>query len=252
MNQERDAILSALEQLAWFKESEPEIRRAVAALPAEFSGFLRDLAARPDMVGTTRIVNLARLLPGNYSCTAVFTIERVGGTRHTYEFVGWRHGARSGAKALVVLETSGGEVTHFVVLEGEKFAPARICLEGLGGFVDPGKDDARDIMQSAILREVREELGVPSLALARIPLSLGRLLPDAGMTNNNPELYLLALKYDEHAGLPPVAHATTRELAAKPKLRPIAGLKRMVEESEDAFLIACIARCWARDLLPFA
>lgn len=244
----RRQTLQKLRERNWFRRSSPEVQLDLVRLPKEWDGFLADLAGRPEQLSNVTVVSLDRLARGNYAITPVFNVVNEQGHSFTYEYVSWRNGPDSGVKGLVLLEQDG-EPTHFVVLQGEKFATGRAETDSVGGFVDISVAGATSVLER-IQAELREELGLQELKLAREPQDLGKLCVDAGMTNNRPGLFLASIDITFATRLGELENSDSRELKGRVQIVPIAELRQRVMTIEDSFFLACVCRAWADGALP--
>ena len=172
---------------------------------------------------------------GSYALVPKFEVSRIDNpsVRYTYEYVSWRTGPLSGAKGVVFVEKEG-QTTHFIVLKGEKFAPAKITFDTIGGFIDVGSDGVSSIHERTVA-EIQQELGVPKLEVSRV-VNLGNVLPDSGMTNNEPSLFAAFIS-DKDLGKissTPV-NPDVRELKSGAVIFPMADLPKIVMSNNDGY-----------------
>lgn len=143
-------------------------------------------------------------------------------------------GSNSGTKGIVfVRDGKSNEITHFIVLRGGKFTTGNTEWDLVVGFAD-GSDLT---LPDTSLRELREELNDPNLAVERMVL-LGTILTDAGMTSNNPGLSDSPINLDPH------------ELAARVHVLHIGQLSELALQNEDGFFSAVVLRCILHGVLP--
>lgn len=257
MSPARAAIVERLQQRPWFQASSPELQMALIGLPDNpeikdtWNGFLADLADRGDVIGGAQVLRLVALPRGNFAGTPMFEVRNLAnGQVYTYEFISWKHGPASGSKGLILIRDEETQlITHFVVLQGEKFATGKQGFDSVGGFGDPGADGVVTL-QDRIALEIREELGVSDLAVADI-IDLGRLMTDPGMTNNNPGVFcgiVNALQARKISAAP--RNPDWRELDAAVLVRPISDLASMVMVNGDTFFLTAVVRAIAAGILP--
>jgi hypothetical protein len=251
---ERLKIFETLKQRPWFRNTSNDVQLELALLPEtpknNWNGYLTHLGERPDRISNVNVVGLRPLKLGNFGVISVFDVESDEGGKYTYEFFSWRYGSASGAKGLVLFETDGTP-THFLVLSGEKFATGKLETDSPGGFIDLNIDGVLKAVDR-IKNEIKGELNLDDLILAREPVDLGKLIVDAGLTNNAPEIFLASIDISHakkiHSN--PV-NTDPYELASKVVIYPISQLKEVVLKNNDSFFLACVARGWAAGLVPF-
>lgn len=255
LSEERFQIASALAERPWFQATAPELRTELLTLPEDdaarnnFNGFLADLAGRPDTISGVEVLELIRLPRGNFAIIPMFRVRNVAaGVVYTYEYVSWKHGPVSGAKGIVFVRT-GGVITHFILLRGEKFAPGKFVYDTIGGFADLNVDGVTKLIDRFKV-EIQEELGVPDLVVEEA-LPLGSLLPDAGMTNNNPTLFGAIIDGGQTARLSrrPV-NLDVLELAAGSLVFDIRQLAEVCRVNDDGFFLASVLRAIVHGMIP--
>jgi len=251
---ERRAIFEKLQGKQWFQHTDFELQKKLLTLPRKgkenYDGFLADLAARPEDIANIHVERLVDVPRGKFAIVPKFEVSRIDrpNTRFTYEYVSWNTGPLSGAKGVVFVE-KGGQLSHFIVLKGEKFATGKTGFDSVGGFFDKGTDGVNTI-DDLIRKEIAEELGKPDIAISTID-RLGSLHPDAGMTNAKPELFAATISFDEMRRLPsqPV-NPDIEELASGPVIYPLEALPQVVMTNSDGFFLSTIARAWAKGIIP--
>lgn len=250
----RQAIMDQLEQRQWFQATDIGLQLQLANLPQDgpenHDGFLKDLAERPEHLtrGGITVLHLARLERGNFSVTPVFRV-RNDATRqeYTYEYISWRYGPASGAKGVVFVENNG-EITHFIVLRGEKFATAQIEWDTIGGFMDLDVNGVTSVMQR-IAVEVKEELGLADLTITKV-YDLGPITVDAGMTNNRPNLFAAIIDGSDMKRVPVFPdNPDAYELRAGAVTFPINKLLELVETNTDAFFRSVVSLVLAKGIV---
>lgn len=250
---ERKKIFEKLQEKEWFQKSDPLIQKQLLALPdrgrENHDGFLKDLAARKEEIANIKVERMVDLPRGSYALVPKFEVSRIDNPslRYTYEYVSWRTGPLSGAKGVVFVEKEG-QTTHFIVLRGEKFAPAKKTFDAIGGFIDKGFDGVTSLNERTV-REIQQELGVPKLDVSRV-VNLGNVLPDAGMTNNEPSLFAAFIS-DKDLGKissTPV-NPDVHELKSGAVIFPMADLPKIVMNNNDGYFLSTIARAWAKGII---
>lgn len=254
---ERKLIVESLMERPWFQRTSPELQLELAQLPdktkgsANHDGFLADLAGRPDIINGLEIVKLDKLPRGNFALIPTFKVKNPAGQEYTYEYVSWRYGPNSGAKGLAFIRNQG-EITHFIVLRGGKFATGKSEFDSIGGFVEPkDKESITNVAKKTAERELKEELGVPELKIEKV-FDLGKVLTDAGMTNNNPGLFAAIIDAEEASKISDTPLNPDKfELKAGALIVPIGQLPEVIKNNQDAFFLAAVARSAAHGIIDF-
>lgn len=255
---QRRKIVDQLKSRPWFQDTKPELQVTLATLPQEgkenHDGFLADMAARPDKLGGVKVTGLADLARGNFALIPKFDVENEKGDKFTYEYVSWRYGPESGAKGLVLVKGDDGEISHFVVLRGDKFATAKKESDSVGGFADLNVDGVTSML-GRIQTEVKEELGVPDLKVdSKDIYDLGMMLPDAGMTNNRPHLFAAVIDGKEAKKIPEgldTKNPDAYELKAGALVIPIGQLPEVIKMNNDAFFLSSVSRALAHGVIKW-
>ncbi len=251
---ERRAIFETLQGKTWFRETAPELQKQLLTLPDKgrenHDGFLQDLANRPEEVGNVKVERMVDLPHGSFALVPKFEVSRLDNpsVRYTYEYVSWRTGPLSGAKGVVFVEKNG-EITHFIVLKGEKFATGKPQFDTFGGFYDKGVDGVQTITDRIML-EMKEELGGENIKLKRLE-SLGVVHPDTGLTNQAPEIFSAVISDTDLRNLPKNhVNPDVYELKHGPVVFPMHELPQVVMANSDSFFLSTIARAWAKGIIP--
>jgi len=231
---EQKEIFTGLSKHDWFKKTAPELKLELAQLPEDHDGFLKDLVMRPDSLGGMKVERLLKLPRGNYALIPMFETENEkDGKKGTYEYVSWKNGPESGAKGLVLVKGKNGQISHFILLRGDKFATGQQEWDLTGGFGE--KDDKTKGPFATITREVQEEFGLKELKI-QTTLPLGRMRPDAGMTNNHPELFAVIIDAEQASKINENSvNLDPKELKAGPLIVPIKQLNEMCLKNEDSY-----------------
>jgi ADP-ribose pyrophosphatase YjhB (NUDIX family) len=240
----RQAIADRLEQNASWRNTDEKIKLRMLGLPESWNGMLTDLADRPEVVGGVTQKRIVQFLDTDFGAIIQYEVEGANGNTYNYMYFSWRYGTNSGQKGLIYVRING-EIKHFVVLYGEKFATHKPGWDTIGGFADVSS------MPENALKEIREETGAEKLELVELH-DLGRFYTDQGMTNNNPGSFV-AVVDAEGAELIKQGGPNTdlTELASGAHLMPIAALpKLMMLPTVDSFLIVAASRSVIQGILP--
>lgn len=239
----RTKATQALQARQWFAASSQAVQDELLSLPSSWNGFLIHLSNRPEQIGGLTLLRLVRIARGEFLITPVFEVENSLGEQFTYEFVSWRGGACSGAKALVALSGTDG-ITHLVLLKGEKFATNRRCFSCVGGFSRPGAE-----MQEELLREVREELQISPEDKISPPVSLGSLEIDSGMTDASIALFFVTVEICPEDLLSRAPTGTPHEVEQDVELIPVEQIDESLHAIDDACYLALLLRAKAKGLV---
>lgn len=250
---ERREIYEALKEKLWFQHTSHELQKELISLPDKgrenHNGFLQDLADRPEEVGNIKVERMVDLPRGSYALVPKFEVSRIDNPslRYTYEYVSWRHGPLSGAKGVVFVEKDG-KATHFIVLRGEKFAPGKKVFDTIGGFIDLHSDEVTSLGERTV-HEIQEELGVPKLHVSKI-VNLGNVMPDAGMTNNEPSLFAAFISDIDLGKISSTpVNLDVYELKSGAVVLPMVDLPKIVMNNNDGYFLSTIARAWAKGII---
>lgn len=250
---ERKKIFDKLKEKKWFQNTSHELQKELVSLPHKgrenHDGFLKDLADRPEEIANIKVERMVDLPRGSFALVPKFEVSRLDNPsiRYTYEYVSWRTGPLSGAKGVVFVEKEG-QTTHFIVLTGEKFAPAKKTFDTIGGFIDLDSDGATSLDERTV-HEIQEELGVPKLHVSKI-VNLGNVMPDAGITNNEPLIFAAFISEKEMGKIlsTPINH-DVYELKSGAVIFPMADLPKIVMNNNDGYFLSTIARAWAKGII---
>lgn len=251
---EHQMLLGKLTSRTWFQNTSTDLQHELLSLPVDaankndWTGFLDDLANRPESLGGVTQLRLAKLLCGNYGAIVMFEVTNQAGGVFTYEYFSWKHGSMSGAKGVVFVRT-GDDITHFIVLRGEKFGPAKFCWDTTGGFADLGAEGVFTI-PDRIKLEIQQELGSDDIHVGQV-YDLGRIMTDAGQTNNNPGVFAAVIDVENanKVSRTPV-NADVYELSAGAYVFPIEQLRTHVLENGDTFFQTAVLRSIAKGIIP--
>lgn len=254
MSARRLSIFDKLSNQPWFQRTDHALQLQLIGLPEDaaakddWSGFLEDLANRPESLGGVTHVRLAKFLKANYGAIVMFEVSNDKGGVFTYEYFSWKHGPMSGSKGVVFVRT-GDEITHFIVLRGEKFGPAQFCWDTTGGFADLGAEGVFTIPERIVL-EIQQELGVEDMKVEQV-YDLGNIMTDAGQTNNAPGVFAAVIDATnaKQVSKTPV-NPDVYELSAGTFIFPMSQLAEHVMENADTFFQTAVLRSVASGIIP--
>lgn len=238
-------IKQKLRSREWFKNTRRSIRERLMELAKDplTQGFVEDLANRPEEVGSVRQLKLIKLehAPkkyGIYGIAAWFLVEKESGERKVEGIYSWAMGPKSGAKLLVLIRHKK-RITHLAFLKNEKF-PVGACVFDLAG----GFPRLNESVFEMISRQLKDELGIEgdsSMNIGEI-IGLGRVAPDAGMTNNHPFMYAVIVDVADKVFPPFKAEEVHNPEEGGVVLWPVARLSELVNKVDDAYFLSALTR----------
>lgn len=251
MSQTRTEILERLEEKPWFQASRMLIQNTLLSLPDTYLGYLEDLADRPDgMVGDLEVQWINHVFPINFGISTVFAVKSTEGKPYEYEYFSWGRGPVSGAKGIVRILDERGDVTHLAILRGAKFATGREEFDIPGGFREGVETDPSVVLEG-FAKELQEELGLKKPPSILETHQLGRLLIDAGMTNNWPYIFCADIPASELTKIGEVENPDEWELSdIGPYVVPINQVGQLIERNDDSYFLSVVSRMLYRGLLP--
>ncbi len=197
-----EIVMRSLDSKKWFQDSSDEIKNEIKTLamnPATF-GYVEDLSSHEDKIGEDTLLKLIKIehAPtefGIYGIGTWFVVENKNGDKRSEGYYSWGWGPKSGAKLLVLIRRKG-EITHFAFQREGKFPTGSIEYNLAGGF--PRLNES---VLNFILRSLKKDLDLDArdenITLSEI-ISLGRVAPDSGMTNNHPNLYAVIVDFGDN------------------------------------------------------
>jgi len=240
-----EIVMKNLESKKWYQESSAEIRDEIKTLginPSTF-GFVEDLAGRDDHINGDTILKLSKIEHadpkfGVYGIGSWFEVENKLKVKRMEGYYSWGWGPKSGAKLLVLVKRKG-EITHLATQREQKFPTGGVEYTLAGGFPKLN-ESVLDFIIRSIQKDLNLSVAKNDVVLDQI-ISLGRLNPDAGMTNNKPNLYAVIVnlsddlykdcqkgdKFEEDEGI---------------VLWPIDKLSDLINKCDDAYFLSALTR----------
>jgi dTDP-glucose 4,6-dehydratase len=240
-----EMVMRGLESKKWFKDSSDEIKNEIKTLamnPATF-GYVEDLSSHEAKIGEDTLLKLIKIehAPtefGIYGIGTWFVVENGNGDKRSEGYYSWGWGPKSGAK-LLVLVRRGGEITHFAFQREGKFPTGSIEYNLAGGF-----PKLNESVLNFILRSLKKDLNLDArdenITLSEI-VSLGRVAPDSGMTNNHPNLYAVIVDFGDNI-YPNVEAGDKYEENEGIVLWPISDVSEIVSKCDDSYFLAAMSR----------
>ncbi len=240
-----EMVIKNLESKVWYQDSDEAIKteiKELAANPATF-GYVEDLSSREDKISSDTLLKLVKIEHadrkyGIYGIATWFLVENSVGERRCEGYYSWGWGPKSGAKLLVLVKRNG-EFTHFAFRREGRFSTSAFEYNLAGGF-----PKLNESVLSFILRSLKKDLNLDiqkgGITLSEI-VSLGRVSPDVGMTNNHPNLYAVMLDFSEKE-YPDIKIGDKFEEAEGFVLWPVTETSEIVSKCDDAYFLAAMAR----------
>lgn len=240
-----EIVMKNLDSKKWFKDSSEEIKkelRTLALNPATF-GYVEDLADRDEKIGKDSIIKLVKLEHadpkfGIYGIAAWFEVENEKKEKRMEGFYSWGWGPKSGAKLLVLVRRKG-EITHFAFSRTQKFPTGSVVYDLPGGFPKLN-ESVLDLVIRSLKKDLNFDVRENGVTLNEI-ISLGRVAPDSGMTNNHPNLYAVVIDLAEEK-YPEVQVGDKYEEGEGLVLWPVNEISEMVNKCDDSYFLAAMAR----------
>lgn len=240
-----EIVIKNLESRKWYQKSPDHIKKEINALAigrATF-GYVEDLAVREDQLDGDTILSLQKIEHadpkyGIYGIGSWFEVENSKGEKRMEGYYSWGWGPKSGAKLLVLVKRDN-EITHLATQREQKFPTGGIEYNLPGGF-----PKLNESVLDFIIRSIQKDLGLSvvnnDVSLDQI-ISLGRLNPDSGMTNNKPNLYAVVVKLspDKYKD---VKKGDKFEEDEGIVLWPIEQVSDLVNKCDDAYFLSALAR----------
>ena len=253
-SKERLAMEERLRNLSWFKSTRVEIQSKLLNLPESANGFMNDLLNRPIRGGGVLVLSLEELFyspfENIFGITPIFKVQSLDDPEivYHYEYYSWKQGPESGSKGLLLLQNNG-KITHIVLLTGFKFAIGKDGYDTIGGFNSPDETNIMGMIQR-FDTEIKEELGMPEIRVNNI-IPLGRLMPDAGQTNNHPYIFAAVIDGDDIdiKEYEETSNPDLFEMRASIIVVPIERLDDYVLEIDDSFFLSCVRRLEAKGII---
>lgn len=240
-----EIVMKNLESKKWYQASSVAIKRKIKRLaldPSTF-GYVEDLASRSDTLVKDKILKLTKIVHadikyGIYGIATWFEVMNYKKEVRSEGFYSWGWGPKSGAKLLVMVRRKG-EITHFAFQREQKFPAGEVMYNLAGGF--PRLNES---VLDFIIRSLKKDLGLDvrnnGVTLSEI-ISLGRVSPDTGMTNNHPNLYAVVVDFDENK-YSDVQAGDKFEEDVGIVLWPVEEISEMVNKCDDSYFLAAMAR----------
>ena len=238
-------IREKLRSRQWYKNTDKRTKGELMDLSKDprSCGFIDDLANRPDVVGSVTQNKVLKIeyAPKKYPIYGLavwFEVEAVNGEKRAEAYYSWGMGPRSGAKLLVLIKHKG-IISHLALIKEEKFPMGSVTYGLAGGF-----PRVNESVFELILRNLHDDLGIDvkngQMSISQI-VGLGRVMPDAGMTNNHPLLYAVVVEAGKKV-FPPIKIGETYDQAEGVVLWPTQKIEELVNRVDDSYLLSALAR----------
>lgn len=240
-----EIVMKNLESKKWYQNSAENIKKEIETLginPSTF-GYVEDLASREDHINGDDIVKLAKIEHadpeyGIYGIGSWFEVENQEKKKRVEGYYSWGWGPKSGAKLLVLIKR-GGEITHLATQREQKFPTGGIEYSLAGGFPKLN-ESVLDFIVRSFQKDLNLSVSKKDVTLDQI-ISLGRINPDSGMTNNKPNLYAVIVDLSDDL-YKEVKKGDKFEENEGVVLWPIDKLADLVNKCDDAYFLSALSR----------
>lgn len=241
-------VLKKLETKSWFKKSSDDIKKLVKKMAKHprTIGLVEDIANRPDEIDGAKLMKITEIaLPKNldevYGAACWFEVKNKTGKKWREGYYSWGIGPKSGAKILLLIEEKN-KITHLGLLKNDKFPVGSNIYDLAGGF-PIGDESVFDLISRKLYSEMGIDIqGDPHFHLKDV-IGLGRIMPDAGMTNNHPLLYAVVIdlknKKQTISGLKKGEVYETKDGFV---LWPVTRISELINRVDDSYFLAIVAR----------
>src|SRR5258706_3244359 len=238
-------VMENLESKTWYKKSSLDIVNKIKDLSINLStfGYVEDLSMRRDKIGEDKIVCLSKIEHadpkfGVYGIASWFEVENSKKKKRMEGYYSWGWGPKSGAKMLVLIRRNK-DITHLAFRRTRKFPTGALEYDLVGGFPKLN-ESILDLIVRSIQDELKFVIKIGSLEISEI-ISLGRIMSDAGITNNHPNLYAIVLDVSK-GKLPKIRNANKIDENDSVVLWPINDISEIVNKCDDSYFLAAVAR----------
>ena len=222
----------------WFKNTEPKLQKEILTLPENFEGYIYDLSQRSDILGEFELKKLKKIAIGEYLITSVFEVySRTAKKVMTKEYVSWNLGSKPGIKGIILIKTDN-QISHFVIINSEKFPVGKITIDSLGGLTHFSPHEAF-LLSNQIKKSLEKKLNVKNLKILEV-IDLGRLEVDNGLTSNFPGIFAIVIENNQIDPTPG---------RGKIEIVPIEQLSLYISKIDDAFFLSTISRLLAKKVI---
>ena len=240
-----EMVIKNLESKKWYQDSSPEIKNEIKILamdPSTF-GYVEDLSSHEDKIDEDTILKLVKIDHASsefriYGIATWFIVENEKGERRSEGYYSWGWGPKSGAKLLVMIRRKG-KITHFALKREARFTTGSIVYNLAGGFPKLNESVLNFIIRS-LKKDLDLDIRESNITLNEI-VSLGRVIPDSGMTNNHPNLYAVIIDFGDDV-YPDIQEGIELEKDEGIVLWPIDEVSEIVNKCDDSYFLSAIAR----------
>jgi hypothetical protein len=153
-------------------------------------------------------------------------------------YYSWGWGPKSGAKLLVFLKRNG-VISHLATQREQKFPTGSVEYTLPGGFPKLN-EGLLDFIVRSFEKDLKLDVKKGKAKIEEI-ISLGRINPDSGMTNNKPNMYAVIADLSDNI-YSKINKGEIFEEKEGVVLWPIDKLAEFVNKCDDAYLISSLAR----------
>ena len=227
----------------YIQNSSDKIQEKLKFLATKAPGYIANLLERPETFPGGKILAITNIYfdpeKSIFGIITYFDVMNDAGKKFNYQYFGWKQGPNSGTKSLIVFvnEIEGKmRCTHIGFIEKFKFAPGKVMLDLAGGFSESG-----EITDETLRRELEEELGITAEDIVESIL-LGRVMTDAGITNNHPNIAVVLVKPKNREKFESHVDTDQDTFQGTFKVYPWEVLPTLIATNDDGLFLAAIAR----------
>lgn len=240
-----EIVIKNLESKKWYQNSSEAIKDEIKTLginPSTF-GYVEDLAGREDRLNGDVIQKLSKIEHANpefgiYGIGSWFEVDDKKGKKRMEGYYSWGWGPKSGAKLLILIKRNG-KITHLATQREKKFATGAVEYSLAGGFPQLN-ESVLDFIVRSLKKDLNLDVAKKDVTLDQI-ISLGRLNPDSGMTNNKPNLYAVIADLSDEL-YKDVKSGDKFEEDEGIVLWPIDKLADLVNKCDDSYFLSALSR----------
>lgn len=249
---DRAKALAKIKEYQWFANSDERIKEAIELIPEDFQGFMNELAERADENEFYKINKMTDIYWGVRYAVPVFDVtSKKDGGDYVNSYMSWRKGNYLSLKGLILISTYG-QATHFLVKKSFRFAPNIEMYEAIGGIYPlDGVEDSSKAYEVYLQRELSEKLRVPNIRVSKM-IDLGRVYPDASMTDEVAKLYAAQIEVEDISSITKFIEGKTyidHRYDYGFEVFPIEKLFKFLAETHDSFLLAIFGRLQALNVI---
>jgi len=239
----------------WLEKAPEEILKKIGELPESFAGFKKELLERGDVVGDLQILSIEELGWTDHFGFAVFKVKSMTtGEIYNQEYVSRRGGKFHSLRGIILL-SSGGKITHFVVRKCQRFGIAEEVYESIGNIYQTPEEMRKDKIKMSVYLEdeVKRLLHLPTMEVDQF-YDLGNVYTDVSMFSNIVRIFALKIKVNDIESISKYNENKVfddKGYSYKIEIIPISKFYEFFGTVADSFLLAIFGRLQALSVIDF-